>query len=272
MDSTERNSSMLVRHDSAIGEVETFEKSESAGYQGPGLLDLPAEIRVHIYNLVFCPVTSNAAAFALTSPGSSLAYQTDYQSSYYLQSLLTCKQLYSEASLFAFSRTPFVVSNPYMALEITSILSSLPSSHSSSLRHLSIVADARHFRKISSWGTHPFSQSNLDLDELTIVLRRTSYWHYLFDFNVALVTLLRNLQGVKKLTFVRNGAQIKGTLLNWYNRLVKLILQTDEKERFEGAGPEKTWWTWSHDKSLQIVSFALSDPKPTMSRPDYDAH
>lgn len=46
MDSTERNSSMLVRHDSAIGEVETFEKSESVGYQGPGLFDLPAEIRV----------------------------------------------------------------------------------------------------------------------------------------------------------------------------------------------------------------------------------
>ena len=89
-----------------------------------------------------------------------------------------------------------------------------------------------------------------------------------------MVTLLRNLEGVERLTFVRNNALVKGTLHTWYNRFVRLILKTDHQQRFctMPGCPEKTWWAWEHSDEAQTVSLSrLPAKSPLLSISGYEA-
>ena len=86
-------------------------------------------------------------------------------------------------------------------------------------------------------------------------------------------TLLRDLTGVQRLSFVRNNASVKGTLLTWYNRFVILILKTDSQERFQKCPPcpEKSWWSWTHSVEEQTVTLTKVPAKCVeMSRQAYD--
>lgn len=213
---------------------------------------------VSIYDLVFRPEECyNEAFYQHNEQDASMQLWDNYKPSTYLAPLLTCRQFYADAHLMALSRTLFVIKNPYICLDIGNHLSArLRIDQIASLRYMAFVADARHFRKLCHWKNYAFGLESLRLTELSIILHRSSYWHYLFDFNVALVALLRNLQGVQRLTFVRNNAMVKGTLHTWYNRLVKLILKSDHKERFIASPPcpETTWWSWEHYSEAETVS------------------
>lgn len=133
------------------------------------------------------------------------------------------------------------------------------------------VADNRHFKKLLGWGEHPFGMSSLQLNTLTIVLHRSSRWHYLFDFTADIVKLLRQLEGVKRFVIVRNAALVKGSLKTWYNRLVALILKIDHQERYDKkpANPEKTWWSWSFDEVAQSIILEARPSKPTIDEESY---
>ena len=194
--------------------------------------------------------------------GEPIQLSQDYSASTYLTPLLTCRQFYADAHLLALSRTLFVITNPYIALDVSQRLADrLQPEQISALRHVALVADARHFRRIADWNCHAFNLPLLRLDELSIILHRSSYWHYLFDHNVQLCVLLRYLQGVRRLSFIRNNALIKGTLLTWYNRLIRLILVMDEKN-WSSHRQEESWWAWEHCSIAQTVSFSVRPPKP----------
>lgn len=252
----------FIRKDSGIELDEAFEKT--------GFFDLPAEIRTSIYEIIFDPVKSNSDAFSETLGPCEL--NEDYYASDHLAPLMTCRQFYCDAHLLAFSRTTFVVRNPYTALELSSrIQKTLRPAQISSIRSVAFMAEARHFRQMSKWNDSAFGVPSLQLDNLAIVLHRSSYWHYLFDFNTIVVALLRNLQGVGRITYVQNRARVKPNFHMWFNRLVMLILKTDENERFKANPvPETTWWGWEFNSASETACLtALPAKKPVMDPTEY---
>jgi hypothetical protein len=226
--------------------------------------DLPAEIRNHIMEYVFADDNkSNLNRFK------SRCVDEHQRASDSLQPLLVCKQMYHDGRLLAFDRATFFVSNLFF--NIPDQLSILCPKQIHAINNIAFLADARHFRKLVGWGQHPFGLSTLNLTTLTIILHRSSFWHYLFDYTSDLVKLLRNLTSVQRLVFVRNGARVKGSFKTWYNRLVGLILKVDHYERYVRAEPnlETTWWTWSYDEAGESFCLEARPSKVLVSEEEY---
>nr|POF06914.1 hypothetical protein CFP56_31538 [Quercus suber] len=192
-----------------------------------------------------------------------------YDASAYLNPLSTCRQLYYDGQHLAMTRTPFVCASLFG--NIPERLSILDPKQVAAIRSISFVADQRQFRKLQDWGLHAFGVPNLDLLSLTVILHRSSPWHYLMDFTTDLVNLLRNLHGVRRFVFVRNAARVKGSFRTWYNRLVGLILKRDHHERYLVDPPnlEKIWWTWRYDDLAQ--TFTL-EARPARERMDEETY
>lgn len=177
--------------------------------------------------------------------------------------------MYQDGSLLALSRTNFVVSNLFF--KIPERLKSLQTKQIEAIRSIAFVADARHFRKLIDWHDSPFGMPGLQLETLTIVLHRSSFWHYLFDFTADIVKLLRNLRGIKRFVFVRNAARVKGSFKTWYNRLVGLIMKVDHQERYMKSVPclETTWWEWSYDEVAQSFCLEARPARPLIDEETY---
>lgn len=254
----------FVRKDSGIELDEAFEKT--------GFFDLPAEIRTSIYELIFDPVDSQNNAFSSDLGPREL--NENYHASDHLAPLLTCRQFYNDAHLLAFSRTTFVARNPYTSLDLSNrIQKTLRPVQISSIRSIAFVAEARHFRQMSRWNNSAFGVPLLRLTDLAIVLHRSSYWHYLFDFNNLVVSLLRNLQGVARITYMQNRACVKPNFQMWFNRLIMLVLKTDRQERFGKATPvpETTWWEWEFDARAETARLvALPAKRVDMDTGEYE--
>ncbi|TKA41467.1 hypothetical protein B0A49_13292 [Cryomyces minteri] len=224
--------------------------------EAPCLLTLPAEIRTLILEYVFASGPSlHGDGFKNHGCPGGISLHDSYTATSNLAPLLTCRQFYADANLYALSRTSFTASSLFC--NVRSRLAVLHPTQIEALRSIAFVADARHFRDLLSWGPYAFGVPGLRLHTLTIVLYRSSYCHYLFDFTAVLVRFLRNLSGVQKLVVVRNNARVQGSFRTWYNRLVGLLLKVDHHERYEcvPARPEKTWWKWEYDAEAQ--SFCL---------------
>ncbi|KXL43434.1 MAG: hypothetical protein FE78DRAFT_33540 [Acidomyces sp. 'richmondensis'] len=171
----------------------------------------------------------------------------------------------------AFSCTPFVASSLFVANNIPQRLSILHPKQIQAVRSLTLVADARHFRKLVDSGIHLFGIENLNLDRLTVVFHRSSFWHYLFDFTSPLVLLLRNLEGVRCLTFARDQARVKRHFKMWSNRLIGLLMKIDHLERYmkHPPNPERAWWTWHYDDLGQTFSFEFTPAKEWVDEQTY---
>ncbi|KXS95266.1 hypothetical protein AC578_9459 [Pseudocercospora eumusae] len=231
-------------------------------------LSLPAEIRSAILEHVFDSNLQVQLFLGQESLG-GIFHNEDYSASSLLAPLLVCKQFYQDSSLLALARTNFIVSNVFF--KIPQRISTLHPKQIEAVRSIAFVADARHFRQLHDWAQRPFGIKNLSLDNLTIVLRRSSNWHYLFDFTTDIVHLLRALTGVKKFTFVRNVALVKGSFKTWYNRLIGLILKIDHLERYDKTptNPEKTWWSWSYDEVAHSFTLEAKPAKRIMDEETY---
>ena len=231
------------------------------------LLALPAELRIAILEYVFA---DEVYGDEFTKDGNGVVYLNEaYRINNHLQALYTCRQLYEDGKVLAWKRTVFIVPNRFT--DIPARLSRLQSKQVKAIRNITFVADSRHFRKLIEWQQHPFNIPDLTLDTLTIVLHRSSFWHYLFDFTADIVKVLRNLRGVRRIYIVRNAARVKGSLHAWYNRLVALIIKADHHERYDKAepDPEKVWWQWSFDGSAQSICLEARPPKPIMDEEAY---
>ncbi|KAK0250711.1 hypothetical protein LTR91_014476 [Friedmanniomyces endolithicus] len=236
----------------------------------PKLLTLPAEIRIRILEYVFADNTLDNGLRIHDATG-EVVVDERYRTAALLQPLSICQQFHADGVLLAFTRTTFVANSLFVANIIPERLSMLHEKQTESIRSVSFVADARHFRKLVDWGEHAFGLPALKLDTLTIVLHRSSFWHYLFDFTTGIARLLRHLKAVRRLVFVRNRALVKGSFKAWCNRLIGLMMKFDHQGRYDKtpAELESVWWTWAFDDTAQ--SFSL-EAKPTKDMVDEETY
>jgi hypothetical protein len=239
----------------------------SSGHQPANILTLPSELRTHILEYVFDENISHTGLIKRTA-NSSFAVNHTYSTATLLAPLLTCRQLYLDGHIPAFKRTHFLVTNLY--IDIPERLSRLSSKQLNALRSITLVADSRHFRSMRAWGGHAFNNAALHLDSLTIVLHQTTH-HYLFDFTADIAKLLRRLQGVLRIVFVRNQAYVKGAFKTWCNRLIGIIMKIDHYERYDARppNPEQTWWVWKFDDESE--TFCL-DARPSKEMVDEETY
>lgn len=232
------------------------------------LLSLPAEIRLAIFEYTFQDNAEKVGFRNHNVPG-GVVVDERYFASNGLALLLTCRQLYQDASLIAMSKTPFMVSNLFS--QVPDRLSVLHPKQQSAIRHLSFAADARHFRRFVDWNPHAFGMTDLNLDTLTVVLHQSTTWHYLFDFTYDIVRMLRTLCNVKRFVFVRNAARVKGSFKTWYNRLVGLIMKVDHQQRYERSDPkpEDVWWDWEFDDLGQRICLDARPPREMVEEEVY---
>lgn len=226
----------------------------------PMLLSLPAEIRLAIFDYAF-PDRVDRIGFRNHNVPGGIVMDERYAASTAMALLLTCRQFYADASLIAMRKTPFTVSNIFS--HVPECLSVLHPKQQSAIRHLSFVADARQFKDFAHWKSHAFGMAHLQLDTLTVILRPSTTWHFLFDFTDDVVRLLRTLGNVKQFAVVRNGARVKGSFKTWYNRLVGSMMKVDHQERYERAPPtpESVWWDWQFDDLGQRIRLEARPPK-----------
>lgn len=233
------------------------------------LLGLPSEIRSTILEYVF---DGNTAQTGLIEddcgPRRTVTIDHDYSAAATLGPLLACRQLYLDGRIPALKRTHFLVTNLY--INIPERLSRLSDGQLRALRSVAFVADSRHFHAMKTWGDYAFSNPALKLDSLTVVLHESSH-HYLFDFTADIAKLLRQLQGVRRVVFVRNRAYVKGAFKTWCNRLIGIIMKTDHYERYDvqPPNPEQTWWAWNFDDQAEM--FCL-DALPSKKMVDEEAY
>ncbi|KAK5108462.1 hypothetical protein LTR62_008280 [Meristemomyces frigidus] len=263
----------LVRHDSAYSPGPIIEPKAEIARSECYLWTLPAEIRVQILEYVFQDnklVDTFNSSNQTERPG-GIILNEHYAASRELTLLLTSRQMYQDGVLSAFTSTKFVMSSMFIANQVPESLAVLCSKQIAAIRSITFSADARHFRKLIDWGQHPFGIPGLDLDELTIVLHRSSAWHYLFDYTSDITKLLRELRSVKRLVFVRNHARVKGSFKTWFNRLTGLMMKVDHQERYDRQppNPEQTWWRWSFDDEAQSFCLEACPSKPMVHEQTY---
>lgn len=239
----------------------------SSGHQAASLLTLPSEIRSCILEYVFDDNLSHTG-LRNSIGNSSVVIHHLYSAPSLLVPLLACRQLYLDGHIPAFKRTHFLVTNLY--IDIPERLARLSNKQLSALRSIALVADSRHFRGMRAWGSHAFNNAALHLDSLTIILHQTTH-HYLFDFTADIAKLLRRLQGVRRITFVRNQAYVKGAFKTWCNRLIGIIMKIDHFERYDAEPPnrEQTWWAWEFNEEAE--TFCL-DARPSKELVDEETY
>jgi len=239
----------------------------SPSHQPASLLSLPSELRSHILEYVFDNNLSHTGLRRLAK-NSSVAVNHNYSAANHLSPLLACKQLYYDGYIPAFKRTHFLVTNLY--IDIPDRLSRLSGKQLGALRSAALVADSRHFRGMRAWGDHAFNNNALRLDSLTIILHQTTH-HYLFDFTADIAKLLRRLEGVKRILFVRNQAYVKGAFKTWCNRLIGIIMKIDHYERYDvqPPNPEATWWEWKYDEEAETFCLDAQSSKEMVDEETY---
>ena len=231
------------------------------------LLSLPAEIRVAILEYVYESTSKRHGLIEDTQSVTLL--DEDYAASKRLSPLLTCRTLYNESYALGISSTTYLMTSLFG--DAPQRLSSLQPDTLQLIRSFTFVADARQFRKLVDWHLDAFDTPALQLDTLTIVLHRSSFWHYLFDYTEGVVKLLRILRNVKRLVIVRNNARVKGSFKTWNNRLIGHLMKTDHFERYDRfpACLEQVWWNWSFDDTAQTICLDARPPKPVMEENAY---
>jgi hypothetical protein len=239
----------------------------SHGPEPASLLALPSEIRTSILEYVFGNNLSHTGLTTHLENGRTTVSQS-YSAATYLTPLLACKDLYFDGRVPALKCTHFLLTNLY--INTAERLSRLSVEQLKALRSIVLVSDSRHFRAMRSWGDHAFGNSALHLDTLTIVLHQTTH-HYLFDFTADIAKLLRRLQGVRRLVFVRNQAYVKGAFKTWCNRLVGIIMKIDHYERYDSqpSNPEQTWWVWNFNERAETFTLDARPSKETVDEETY---
>ena len=236
--------------------------------EAQNLVTLPAEIRISILEHVLNDIPVDDGLTKHHISGETII-DHDYRANGHLQLLLTCRRMYEDGNLLAFNRTSFIVSNLFFRM--SDRLSILHPKQIAAVRNIAFVADTRHFRDLVEWRGYPFDVRNLRLDTLTIVLHRSSVWHYLFDYTAGITRILRNLKGVRRFVILRNNALVKGSFHTWYNRLVSSIMRVDHFERYKKSPPtpEEVWWEWDYDATARMICLEARPSKPIMDEESY---
>lgn len=253
-------------------------KSTMTTTNPPTLLNLPLEIRLQILTHVlyqpprtgFHLQTTSQTSISTQRP-SALYYSTSYLSSTNLTPLLVCRQLHFEISLLGFSFTHFII--PSTVANPSTCLSVLSNRQVSVLRKISlIIAGPRQLRSLVHWTQFPFNNQHLKLSSLGLIFHRSPHAHYPADFTTDLVHLLRRIDNVERIWFLRNGANVKGGFRTWCNRLVGQMLSVDHWERYdtpENPAVERWWWEWGFDDLEQRFELRAVESKEVVTEEVY---
>jgi len=234
----------------------------------PPLLALPAELRLQC--LGYALTQPPSAGFMRISNHHGLVLDPNYSSSSRLTILLTCRQFHDDFTSLAFRSTMFILDDNCVSFDV--LLRRLQSHQIASLRKIAFVTSPERIRELVHWTNYPFDMEKLRLHELTVVLYRSEDWHYPSQYTRDLVALLRRLQNVQVLRFVRNSAPVSGSFRTWYNRLIGLMLKEDHYQRYDAPGApivETTWWGWSYDYSDNTFELVAQPPKPVLPEAEY---
>ncbi|KAF2719313.1 hypothetical protein K431DRAFT_228901 [Polychaeton citri CBS 116435] len=153
------------------------------------LLTLPCELRNVIYGYLFPLDRIQQAMPTLEAPPNTLAVALNItptsrtnaallpseRACNRLSILQTCHQIHDEAHLLALSNTPFHISGDCSYPDFFSWRSrELSLKKISAIRHLTLTAKIPHLRAMNEqWNGMPFGSTNLCLETLTIVPKRT---------------------------------------------------------------------------------------------------
>jgi hypothetical protein len=242
----------------------------TAATQSSPFLRLPVEIRLEIFSYILTSDPNDGFALYNTPnhPLTGLCIDDSYSSPSQLEILLTCRQFRQDLTCLAFNRTSFVIKDGFTP--IPTQMGILKPWHISNLRHIAFVGGNRQLREMVHWVRYPFNMPDLRLEKLDFVFHRSGHWHYPHDQTAFLAHLLRRLENVQTLRFVRNGAHIKGFFKTWYNRLVGLILKEDHRFRYDWAGgPPVHWWDWVYDAEKQMFELSAKEPRPVVEEQVY---
>ena len=232
------------------------------------LLALPAELRLQCLDLAF--TQQPQAGFTHSTNHHGLVLDPNYSSPRHLSILLTCRQFRHDFTQLAFRSTTFVLGDS--RVPFAKLLEPLQSHQIASLRKIAFVTSPDRIHELVSWTNFPFDMDTIHLHELSIVLYRSEDWHYPSQYTRDLVALLRRLQHVQVLRFVRNSAPVSGSFRTWYNRLIGLMLKEDHFQRYDAPGApnvESTWWEWSYDYADNTFELGARPPKPVLPEAEY---
>ncbi|KAF2677838.1 hypothetical protein K458DRAFT_318450 [Lentithecium fluviatile CBS 122367] len=238
----------------------------------PPLLSLPTELCLQILELVLLQHPNAGFIRSEKSPTTQyhgLVIDDNYSSSSQLNILLTCRQFKHDFAALAFRSTTFLLKTP---LPFNMLLRRLQNHQIASLRKLAFITSSERICALVHWVDYPFDAENIRLEELTIVFDSAEHWHFPSQYTRELVALLRRLQNVQVLRFVRNSAQFNGSFRTWYNRLVGLILKEDHHQRYDAPdapNTEVTWWKWRYDYMDNSFELVAQPPKPILPEAEY---
>ncbi|KAJ4298236.1 hypothetical protein N0V90_006135 [Kalmusia sp. IMI 367209] len=169
-----------------------------------GLLSLPAELSIRIFELFF-HLPSNAGFLHATvpipggpQPSQGLVLDREYSAAACLNILLVCRQLRDEFTNLAFRNTVFVIRHDPLDMNPRTIRSILPHQFEN-VRNLILVADdfrLRHMQK------YLYRVKGWQLDKLTFALFDVDYSVASHLMNIT--KLLLTLKDVQSLRFIRN--------------------------------------------------------------------
>jgi hypothetical protein len=237
------------------------------------LFSLPTELRLEILSYIYVqePNSGYKQYGSPLLPPTGLYLDDSYSSSSALALLSVCKQFRHDFSRLAFNKTHFIITDTFTP--VPKLMASLQTYQITALRHISfIIAGQSHFRNMVHWTNYPFSNPDLQLDTLAIVFHRSGHWHYPHDFIKETVSLLRRLENVTTLRFIRNGANIKGFFRTWFNRLIGLILKEDHFNRYDHSdGPQlpRFWWDWNFNSEEQSFGLKAREPMDIIEEEEY---
>jgi hypothetical protein len=236
-------------------------------YASP-LLALPAELRNHCIGYALAQAPD--AGFMCSATYHGLVLDQQYSASAQLSILLTCHQFHLDFYQLAYRSTTFILRDDCDS--INGLLGRLRREQIECIERIAFVTSPTRIHELVHWFSYPFNLEDLHLQELSVVLYRSEDWHFPSQYTRDLVALLRRLQNVKKLRFVRNFAHVSGSFRTWYNRLIGLILKEDHYQRYDAPGApnvEVTWWNWSYDYADNTFELVAQPPKPILPEAEY---
>jgi hypothetical protein len=237
------------------------------------LFNLPAELRLEIMSYVYIqePNTVYKLYSIPRPPRTGLFLNKLYSSASALALLLVCKQFRHDFSRLAFNNTHFVLTDKHAS--ISKQMATLQPYQINALRHFHfVIADQSNFRDLVHWTNYPFNNPDLHLDTLAVVFQRNDHQHFPHEFMKETVSLLRRLENVTNLRFIRNSANMKGFFRTWFNRLIGLVLKEDHFNRYDHSNaPQlpKFWWDWNFSIKEQSFELKAREPMKIIDEEEY---
>ena len=233
-------------------------------------LSLPVELRLHIAEYAFeqspaagIPYAHHFKEFTVGGPWCEREHNS--KASKNLSLLLVCRQFHTDFTEIAYNKTRFAIQSE--SRNATRI-QELPDTK---IRNIRKVAFIPKISEICSWGSYPFRDERLHLDELMFLWCGNTTGGRLQACSNSLYPIMRNLLHVKTIKFLLFGRN-ENENRQIYCRLIGTFMKDDHFYRYDAPGAPKveaTWWNWHLNEDGDIVTFTAQAPRPVLPEEVY---